>query len=206
MIRTAGLLVATSLLFAPQVHADTLAVDPVFGPHTTITSALTAAQSGDLVAVQPGSYNECDLFVPVGVHLLGAGVSTELQASLCSNNPVLTLASGASAQDVLVTPPDDFTVGVLLEGDADLLRVHVRGGIQGIRGDAPGDVVLESVLVVTSPAAQAGIHFAGGTAELTRVTLAGFGATTGIDAGSTSLDVTDSILEGWATGIDATAT
>jgi hypothetical protein len=210
VIRSIQLSAAALLIGASTAHAETHVVDPSAGPLFDITSALAATSPGDSVEVPAGTFDECDLLVPDGVTLYGAGVTTEIHATACPYPAAITLGDGASLADVVVLPPDDLMDGIELESDADLLRVSVLGGstcIHSYNGSAT--VNLESVLIVGGPDTGAGMELNGGTVSLERVTLAGFntsGSDVAIEGGNADLSITDSIVYGWAVGVGSWST
>ncbi len=204
----AALSMGAAVLLGVPASAATLDVCSTCG-FTTVAAGLAAAASGDVVSVAAGTWDECDLLIPSGVTLSGAGApETEIAGTACSTDVVLFLASGAAIEDLLVSPQGALDTGLFLEGSADLERLEVRGGLRGIDSALSGGglVDLESVLIVGGADTELGANLGTAAASVDRLTVvsvAGPVDSFGLSADGV-LDLSDSIVVGWGGGVAAT--
>ncbi len=131
--------------------------------HATIAGALGAAESGDVVAVAPGIYQENGLLLVSGVHLEGAGSTPgDVIIQGAAENRVLTVAGGDSRVENLRIE-SGLAVrggGILVESGSPALRdlevsgcVAERGAGIAVIGGAP---TLERCFVVGNLASSLG--------------------------------------------------
>jgi hypothetical protein len=107
---------------------NTVWVDAVFGndgtgtsdrqdlPFLTIAAALTAAVSGDTVAVRPGTYTESGLTIPTGVACIGAGFLNTIVGDATATTDIFTLSSGSLLQDFRITLPAPVAASPIYAG------------------------------------------------------------------------------------------
>lgn len=72
-------------------------------PYLTITAALAAAVSGDLVYVLPGTYDETSLVIPDDVTLAGVDrVRCKITHSVISNTTIVTMGANTSLENLSI--------------------------------------------------------------------------------------------------------
>jgi len=144
-------------------EGKTLTVDSVYGndttaasnkytlPFLTISAALSAASSGELVFVRPGTYNET-LTVPAGVSLNGAGAQAVIvqQLNVVANTVLLTLNANTRVENFTFNLSSSAAVnltGVLFE-DGTSTNAKLRNSIWTITSTNTGS---NTILGVASP-------------------------------------------------------
>jgi hypothetical protein len=130
---------------------NTLTVDAVYGndvsgtanpyvyPFLTISAALSNASSGQLVFVNPGTYNE-SITMPAGVSLNGAGAQAVViqRLNVTSNVTLLTMGSNCRAEN--------FTANLSSASNVTLI------GVDFPNGTVPTAKLRNSIWTVTSTA------------------------------------------------------
>ena len=130
---------------------NTLTVDAVYGndttaaldkyskPFLTISAALSNASAGQLVFVNPGTYNE-SLTIPANVSLNGAGAQAVViqRLNVSSNVTLLTMGSNSRAEN--------FTANLSSSSNVDLI------GVDFPAGTIPTAKLRNSIWTVTSTA------------------------------------------------------
>ena len=114
---------------APLVERSAGLTLDVPGGYATIAAALAAAQPGDEVVIAAGVFQE-SLSIPTGVSLRGAGVDKTFL-----HGGIQAYATGVSLADLTVDgtiTPDAYAAIDVFQGQADIRRVHVKGGTRGI--------------------------------------------------------------------------
>lgn len=117
----------------------TAAADPYAKPFLTISAALSAASAGQLVFVNPGTYNE-SLTIPANVSLNGAGAQAVViqRLNVTSNVTLLTMGSNCRAEN--------FTANLSSASNVDLI------GVDFPNGTIPTAKLRNSIWTVTSTA------------------------------------------------------
>lgn len=142
---------ATGATGTPFPVGNTLTVDAVYGndvsgaaspyifPFLTIGAALSNASAGQLVFVNPGTYNE-SLTVPANVSLNGAGAQAVViqRLNVTSNTTLLTMGSNCRAEN--------FTANLSSASNVDLI------GVDFPDGTVPTAKLRNSIWTVTSTA------------------------------------------------------
>jgi hypothetical protein len=193
-----------ALSAAPSAAGASLFVCDQRCPYATIASALAAASDGDRIAVRPGRYDG-GFVIDKSVTLAGAG-SAETQ--IVGGAPVVTVAEGVavSIKRVSITGGSGTlgAGGLLNFGDATLRRSVVEGnegaGIvnRGLHIDYPhfGSLTLIATTVAANTedgvANQGDYEIGGGTATITRSTIADNGAW-GLNSGGSATVVKSTI-------------
>jgi hypothetical protein len=135
----------------PFPTGNTLTVDAVYGndvsgalspyvhPFLTISSALTNASTGQLVFVNPGTYNE-SLTIPANVSLNGAGAQAVViqRLDVSTNTTLITMGSNCRAEN--------FTANLSSSSNVDLI------GVDFPNGTVPTAKLRNSIWTVTSTA------------------------------------------------------
>lgn len=134
----------------PAPMGTTFSVASEGGDFTTITDALAAAQDGDTVLVQPGTYEE-SIVIDKDITLAGGGTRPrEVTIIVPADAPPLALGIAPPHEgDPDFEAPSQQAVGVhLLSTNATLRNLLVMGQADGVamavRGGAP---ILEDVIV-----------------------------------------------------------
>ena len=149
---TAGLLQRTgNVVWVDAVFGDDAsgAVDDPLHPFLTIGAALSAAVSGDLVSVQPGTYAESGLTVPTGVALIGGGgFRTTIVGDAAAVTHVITLSADSYLQGFGIIIPTTATLAGVAHSagtgtiyDLDLIGDGGTGSGTGIYKSGAGKVV-----------------------------------------------------------------
>ena len=142
---------ATGPAGSPFPVGNTLTVDAVYGndvsgtanpyvyPFLTISAALSNASSGQLVFVNPGTYNE-SITMPAGVSLNGAGAQAVViqRLNVTSNVTLLTMGSNCRAEN--------FTANLSSASNVTLI------GVDFPNGTVPTAKLRNSIWTVTSTA------------------------------------------------------
>jgi hypothetical protein len=117
----------------------TAAADPYAKPFLTISAALSNASAGQLVFVNPGTYNE-SLTIPANVSLNGAGAQAVViqRLNVTSNVTLLTMGSNCRAEN--------FTANLSSSSNVDLI------GVDFPNGTVPTAKLRNSIWTVTSTA------------------------------------------------------
>jgi len=87
-----------------------LITDSSVSTYSTITAALAAASSGDIVRVGPGTYSE-SVTVPAGVKLQGGGFRTIIDGAAATGTRI-ALSNGSTVQDLTVELPTDAAYAI----------------------------------------------------------------------------------------------
>lgn len=74
------------------------------GDHTTITAALAAASSGDVVVVYPGTYAE-SVTIPDGVTLMGSSAPELVNITSDGSNDCIAIGASATVRNLTITMP-----------------------------------------------------------------------------------------------------
>ncbi len=142
---------ATGPAGAPFPTGNTLTVDAVYGndvsgaaspyayPFLTISAALSNASAGQLVFVNPGTYNE-SITMPANVSLNGAGAQAVIiqRLNVTSNVTLLTMGSNCRAEN--------FTANLSSASNVNLI------GVDFPNGTVPTAKLRNSIWTVTSTA------------------------------------------------------
>ena len=142
---------ATGPAGTPFPVGNTLTVDAVYGndvsgtanpyvyPFLTISAALSNASSGQLVFVNPGTYNE-SITMPNNVSLVGAGAQAVViqRLNVTSNVTLLTMGSNCRAEN--------FTANLSSASNVNLI------GVDFPTGTVPTAKLRNSIWTVTSTA------------------------------------------------------
>lgn len=117
----------------------TAALDPYNKPFLTISAALSASSAGQLVFVNPGTYNE-KITIPANVSLNGAGAQAVIiqQLNAMSNTTLLTMGSNTRAEN--------FTANLSSSSNVQLI------GVDFPDGTIPTAKLRNSIWTVTSTA------------------------------------------------------
>jgi hypothetical protein len=115
------------------------AANPYSVPFLTISAALSAASAGQLVFVNPGTYNE-SITMPANVSLNGAGAQAVViqRLNVSSNMTLLTMGSNCRAEN--------FTANLSSSSNVDLI------GVDFPSGTVPTAKLRNSIWTVTSTA------------------------------------------------------
>ncbi len=149
-------------------EGNTLTVDAVYGnntlaaanpyssPFLTITAALAAASSGQLVFVRPGTYNET-LTIPASVSLVGAGAQAVViqQLNVTSNTVLLTMGINCRVENATFNLSSSANVNLtgVLFPDGTSTTAKLRNSIWTITSTATGtNTILGVASPFTSPA------------------------------------------------------
>jgi hypothetical protein len=129
----------------------TAAGDPYKLPFLTITAALNAASSGQLVFVRPGTYNE-RIFMPANVSLVGAGAQAVIiqQIGVATSTTLLTMAANCRVENATFNLSSNSAVnltGVLFQ-DGTSTNAKLRNSIWTITSTNGGS---NTILGVSSP-------------------------------------------------------
>lgn len=162
----------------------------------TIAAALAAAQSGDLVSVHPGTYDEANLVLPAGVHLRGLSErsATVRRAAAFADTTMVTMGDGSRLEDLqlsLTSAAHVFLRAVYFPGSsavtAGMRRMLVTvdnsaaspagtSNVYGVHADGtsapPGDATMVRAVTVrvasTGGGAKRGFLVDGGTSLFVR--------------------------------------
>jgi hypothetical protein len=145
--------VSTTLVWTGLATGNTLYVDAVNGndgtgtrgrtdkPYLTIAAAFTAASSGDVVMVGPGTFNvSAQIIQPSGVNLIGAGMDVTKIVSTLNSNTAASYVPGTNAITADLTIQDTgalaSTVGAIGSDtaftNAVFQRVKIKGNPDGV--------------------------------------------------------------------------
>lgn len=102
-----GSITTTNINWVDSAGNDgTAAVDRIDLPWLTIGAALTAAASGDVVMVRPGTYAESGLTVPAGVALISeGGFLTTIVGDAAAVAHIITMSAGSYLQGFQIICP-----------------------------------------------------------------------------------------------------
>jgi hypothetical protein len=182
-------------------------------PCATLAHALTQASHSDQINLAAGTYTVAGLTVSKHVSMVGTGAAqTILQAHAAPNTAttrVLTIETGTfvelrnlTVRHGQVPGAFDDGGGIYNRGNLTLRGVAVQGSSAGSEGgglfnDAHGNLLIEDSLVSGNTAPQgAGLHSAGGQAQIRRSTFSGNISGGGIDQNMGTLLVEDSTISG----------
>ena len=117
----------------------TAAADPYIKPFLTITAALSNASAGQLVFINPGTYNE-SLVVPANVSVNGAGAQAVViqKLNVTSNTTLLTMGSNCRVEN--------FTANLSSASNVNLV------GVDFPNGTVPTAKLRNSIWTITSTA------------------------------------------------------
>ena len=140
---------ANTLWVAKDGNDGTALVDRLDLPWLTIGAALTAASSGDVVTVRPGTYSESGLTVPAGVSLVSAGgFLVTIVGDAAAVAHIITLSAGSYLQGFQITCPTtvnlagvSHSAGTATVYDLDLRGDGATGSGDGIFKSGAGKVV-----------------------------------------------------------------
>ena len=208
--RHAGaLIVLVALTASVPAHAATLEVCDACA-YTTIADGLAAAVSGDVVEVEAGVWEECDLSVPGGVTLNGAGrAETVVDGAGCAQSAVVTVSDGAGVSSLALLPHSLTGTGVVFVGAGSLGRVDIRGGENAVLAGLLGSPTIElvNVLVALDAAANVGLNLGAALVDVHRSTLIQTGGSTAaaasLNGGAVALR--ESIVVGWDSVVSSLA-
>jgi hypothetical protein len=88
------------------------------GPFATISAAITASVSGDVVLVYPGTYNEL-IVMKAGVDVIGTSKRTCIISAISVANNTVLVTSAASAR------LENFTLNISTTGNFSIKGIHV---------------------------------------------------------------------------------
>ena len=201
--RAAAATLALAALAAAPAAADTLDVCPTGCTYSTITDALAAAISGDLVDVSAGTWTGCYLTVPSEVTLAGAGPTTIADGTTCGAGALVFVEDGGALAGLRLHPDPAVGTGVEFLGSGIAVGVEIRGGYTLMQGPSTSTatVYVESSLLVGGPNTVTGVDSSAASWTLQQVTLVRVGGAsgTGISGAGGVVEVQESILTGWGT-------
>jgi hypothetical protein len=165
-VRHAGMAIATALAIATlaflpvTAHAAALNVCPSGCPFATIQAAMSAAQSGDMIAVAPGTYPG-GVTVSQNVTLVGSGTAL---TTIQGGGPVVLIPAGVtvSIKDITITGGNVVGRGggIANYGTLSVKDVLVNANFASISGGGIANFGSITVLSSVISGNQAG--FAGG--------------------------------------------
>lgn len=137
----AGVFPTGNTLTVDAVYGNDLsgAANPYVNPFLTISAALSNASAGQLVFVNPGTYNE-SIVVPANVSLNGAGAQAVViqRLNVTSNTTLLTMGSNCRVEN--------FTANLSSSSNVTLI------GVDFPNGTVPTAKLRNSIWTVTSTA------------------------------------------------------